>query len=101
MSLTRRLFLTKSAAAGAATVVAPVAAEAAVPEMTARERAMWLMEELERLVLADGASEATIIVCGQRYGGVASYDHGKSMALHPGKKWGNIGGMFAEEGGAK
>jgi anaerobic selenocysteine-containing dehydrogenase len=100
MSISRRIFLRHTAAAGAATVVAPAAAQAVAPEMTAHERAIWHMEELERLVLADGASEATIIVCGHSYGGIAGVDHGKAMALHPGKRLVDRDGMFAAEGGA-
>lgn len=100
MSITRRLFLRSTAAAGAAATVAVPVAQAARPEMTSREQAKWHMEELERLTLADGASEATIIVCGHAYGGLSGHENGKSIALHPGKKWGSIGGMFAVEGAA-
>jgi hypothetical protein len=95
MSLTRRLFLRRTAAAGAATVVAPVEVQAALPEMTAHERAIWHMRELQHLVLADGAREATVIVCGHDYGGTAGI--AKAIALHP-TRLVDSGGMFATEG---
>jgi hypothetical protein len=96
MTITRRLFLSQTAAVGAATVVAPVAVQAAIPEMTVRERAIWHMEELERLILADGASAVTIIACGHEYGGLVGIGNGKAMALHPGRKSVDMGGMFGE-----
>ena len=100
MSITRRLFLRNTAAAGAATVAAPVAAQAAIPEMTVHERAIWHLEELRRLVLADGASEVSIIVCGHEYGGLAGIADCTSISLHPGKQLVDRDVMFAVEGGA-
>lgn len=87
MSITRRLFLRNSAAAGAvaATVAAPAVAVAATP-MTPREQAIWHIRELKRLVLEDGAIEPVIIVSGSYGPG----DHGM-MSI-------NIGGNFVDHG---
>lgn len=101
MSITGRIFLRHTAAGAAVAVTAP--AVAAEPEMSPRERAIWHMEELERLVLADGATAVTIIVCGHDYDGITDLSHGKSMGLHPGGKRTSSGGMFAADmtGGAR
>ncbi|TKT78398.1 hypothetical protein [Aquamicrobium sp. LC103] len=66
MSITRRLFLRNTAAAGAvgAAVTTPAVAE---PELTPYEKAIWHMRELERLALEDGASEACVMVVGFLY----------------------------------
>ena len=64
MSITRRLFLSQSAAAAAVgdVVAAPAAAE---PELMPREWALWHMRELEQLAKADGAGEVCIILSGR------------------------------------
>lgn len=95
--ITRRLFLSNTAAAGVVTVAAPGAAEAAAPRMTVHERALWHLKELERLALEDGASEVSVIVCGHRYGGISGTDHCKAIALHPGRMV-DRDGMFASNG---
>lgn len=97
MSITRRLFLRHTASAGVvAAVAAPVAA--AEPEMTPREKALWHMRELERLILADGASTVTIIACGMDYDGIEHIDHCKSAMLGTEDGF-HHGGMFAPKGG--
>lgn len=97
----RRLLLGLAAAStAAATVVAPVAVQAALPEMTVRERAIWHLKELERLILADGASEVTVIACGHDYVGIDGVTGCKSISLHPGKRVVGKGGIFAAKGGA-
>ena len=96
MSITRRLFLRNTAAAGAvaATVAAP--AVAAEPEMTIRERALWHMRELERLLFEDGADKAYVTVVGM----YTSPDDCKLLGIYPGGRLGDRDGLFAQKGGA-
>ena len=95
MSITRRLFLRNTAAAGAvaATVTAPVAA--AEPEMTIRERAIWHMREIERLVREDGGE--TVVV--QAIGTYTSNDDCRMIAIRPSGRLCCDDNMFARKGG--
>ena len=95
MSITRRLFLRNTAAAGAvaATVAAPVVA--AEPETAIRETALWHMRELERLLFEDGAEKATVIIIGM----YSSPDDCKLLGIYPGGRLADRDGLFAPEGG--
>jgi hypothetical protein len=61
--INRRRFLLNTTMAGAAVAAAaPVAA--AEPVMTTRERAIWHMRELERLISEAGNGSVSIFACG-------------------------------------
>ena len=97
-TLTRRLFLRHTAAAGAASATAVVPAVAAEPAMTAREQVIMHMREIERLVIADSGEGATVIVMGK-------YEEGRygmrSLAIHPDGRLVGLGRMLPAEGGSR
>lgn len=99
MSITRRLFLRNSAAAGAVAVAAPVVA--AEPETSIRERAVWHMRELERLAIEDGASAAMVMVVGRpaSWGKSGSYTELKSLMIDHHGAFHDDHDMFVQEGG--
>lgn len=93
MSITRRLFLRNTAAAGAAGVtVAPVGA---APLRTPREQAIWHMQQLERLVIESGAHGTMIAITGFRVHGSSS----RSIIFQTGDDLWDEQGLFAAQGG--
>ena len=102
MSITRRLFLRNTAAAGAVAATAAPPVVAAEPEMTIRERALWHMRELERLAIADGASAAMVLVVGRpaNWGTRGTYTDLKTLSINHHGDLHDKDGMFSEGGEA-
>lgn len=116
--INRRRFLTGAAMAGAVVAVAaPVAAaepvrpvleplvyaddyvsmmDRARPKPSRRERAIWHMRELERLLFADGADTASVLVIGT----YKAPDACKLLGIYPGGRLRDGDGLFAPKGGA-
>lgn len=94
MSITRRLFMSKTAVAGVMAVSVPVAA--AEPEMTAREKAIWHLRELERLVFEDGATLVSVMAIGTHY---SASSNAKMIGIHHSRRLTCDEGMFAAKGG--
>lgn len=63
MNLSRRLFISGTAASALGGSVDPAKA---APLLSPREQALWHMRELERLTLESGAGEACIVVMGSK-----------------------------------
>ena len=102
MSITRRLFLRNTASASAAIAAVAIPTVAAEPQMSARDRAIWHMRELERLAIEDGAGSAMVMVVGRPWGGASAYEHCKTLMLD---KHGNVDDFgdcdfLAQKGGA-
>lgn len=74
MSITRRLFLRNTAAAGAVGTSIAAPAVAAKPEMSDRDKAIWHMREIERLILGSGADAVHIAAIG-------TYGHHSNVRL--------------------
>ncbi len=79
MSITRRIFLRNTAAAGAVgtTIAAPAAVEASQVR-TPREQAIWHMREIERLMKEHGADDVHLTAVGT-YG---HHDNVRLIGIH-------------------
>lgn len=65
MSITRRIFLRSTAAAGAIGAAGVEASQASTSVMSPREQALWHLRELEKLTIASGAASAFVMVGGR------------------------------------
>ncbi|MHA6643425.1 hypothetical protein [Mesorhizobium sp. A623] len=93
--INRRCFLLHTATAGAALAVA-VPAVAAESEMTTRERVIWHMRELERLIREDGGTRAVV----QASGIYTSNEDCRFIGIHLSGRLTCDDNMFAPKGGA-
>ncbi|MGP2493527.1 twin-arginine translocation signal domain-containing protein [Mesorhizobium sp. PUT5] len=90
MSITRRIFLRHTAAAGAAVAVTAPAV-AAEPEMSPRDQAIWHLRELERLLREDGGTAVTVMA-------VATYGNdAKLIGIQHTRRLIDRDGMFASD----